>query len=48
MNPEYRILSYGSTWEQHGFICSIATDGVACANRHGNGFFLSKKKQTLR
>jgi len=48
MNPDYPVLSYGSRWEQHGFTCSIATDGVTCANRHGNGFFLSKKNQTLR
>lgn len=40
MNPDYPILHYGSAWEQHGFTCSIATDGVTCRNRHGNGFFL--------
>jgi hypothetical protein len=48
MNPDCPVLGYGSTLEQHGFTCSSATDGIACANRHGNGFFLPRKKQTLR
>ncbi|MBX3582352.1 MAG: hypothetical protein KF810_10675 [Rhizobiaceae bacterium] len=48
MNPDYPVLGYGSTWQKHGFSCSVATDGVTCKNRFGNGFFLSKKMQTLR
>lgn len=48
MNPDYPVLGYGSTWEQHGFTCTSETSGVTCANGHGNGFFLSKKKQTLK
>ena len=47
MDPAYPILHYGSKWEQHGFICSVETDGVTCRNAHGNGFSLSKKSQTL-
>ena len=47
LDPSYPILHYGSKWEQHGFVCSVETDGVTCRNAHGNGFSLSKKQQTL-
>lgn len=48
MNPDYPVLGYGSTWQQHGFTCSVASEGVTCENRFGNGFFLSRKLQTLQ
>ncbi len=47
-DPNHPVLHYGSKWEQYGFVCSVDTDGVDCSNRHGNGFALSKKHQTLR
>ena len=48
IDPASPILHYGSKWEQHGFVCTIETSGVACGNRHGNGFTLSRKRQTLQ
>lgn len=47
LDPRYPILHYGSKWEQYGFTCTIDTGGVACSNRHGNGFQLSRKSQIL-
>lgn len=47
MDPSNPVIDYGSTWKQHGFTCKVESAGVTCANRHGNGFFLSRKKQTL-
>lgn len=47
MDPSNPVIDYGSTWKQHGFTCTVETAGVTCRNAHGNGFFLSRKKQTL-
>lgn len=48
LDPNHPVLRYGSTWEQHGFVCSVEASGVECENGHGNGFSLSKKSQTLK
>lgn len=42
-----QIIPYGSEWVFKGFRCSSAREGVTCRNRHGNGFFLSRAKQSV-
>lgn len=37
-------LPYGRTWSRGGFTCLSSRLGLACANRAGYGFFLSKER----
>jgi peptidoglycan hydrolase-like protein with peptidoglycan-binding domain len=43
----FHTADYGVTGEFAGFTCHSSTKGLKCTNRDGNGFFLSRRKQTL-
>jgi hypothetical protein len=40
-------LSYGSTWNQGGYICKAEQTGLTCTNSIGHGFSLSRNSQTV-
>jgi hypothetical protein len=37
-----RVLAYGKSWSGGGLQCTSAVAGLACRNRSGHGFFLSR------
>ncbi len=43
----YQRAEYGVTGEFGGFVCASSTKGLKCSNRDGNGFFLSRKVQSV-
>lgn len=44
---EILILRYGDSFAKGGLICDSSKDGLSCRNESGNGFFLSKAKQSI-
>lgn len=47
MSQTLQILPYGSRWSEKGFTCLSETDGVACTNKKGAGFKLSRSSQQV-
>ena len=47
MNDALPPLAYGASWRRHGFTCASEQSGVTCGNTKGNGFELSRGKQSL-
>jgi len=44
IDPQSRVLRYGSTWRRGGFTCRSKTTGLRCRNRSGHGFFMSHQR----
>ncbi|WP_346910724.1 peptidoglycan-binding domain-containing protein [uncultured Roseibium sp.] len=43
----FDVANYGVTGNFGGFTCHSSTQGLKCTNRDGNGFFLSRRQQTI-
>lgn len=41
------VLEYGAHWRVRNFDCESKTDGLACFNHDGAGFFLSRNNQSI-
>jgi len=37
-----QVLRYGKNWSWRGMSCSSAFKGLACRNKSGHGFFISR------
>jgi hypothetical protein len=46
-NDALMLLPYGSEWNQSGFVCKSATNGLTCTNAQGHGFMLSTAVQKI-
>ena len=47
ISPGARTLGYGKTFSAGGISCTSEKSGLACKNRTGHGFKLSKKRQSV-
>jgi len=43
-DPRAPVLAYGKVWKRGPFTCLSSRVGLSCANRVGQGFFLSKER----
>lgn len=43
----FDVANYGVTGNFGGFTCHSSQQGLKCTNRDGNGFFLSRRQQTI-
>jgi hypothetical protein len=43
-DPHARVLRYGTTWRQGGFVCRSRRSGLRCTNRSGRGFVLARTR----
>jgi hypothetical protein len=41
-DPKAPVLGYGKVWKRGPFTCLSSQAGLSCANRAGQGFFLSR------
>jgi hypothetical protein len=39
-----RVLGYGKSWRQGGYVCTSRRSGLQCTNRAGRGFVLSRAR----
>jgi hypothetical protein len=46
-DPKHRVLKYGKSWRDRGFVCISTKTGLTCRNQDGHGWKLSKNQQTL-
>jgi hypothetical protein len=44
LDPDARVLPYGSTWRRSGIVCTSRATGLTCKNASGRGFFLSRQR----
>ena len=44
IDPRSRVLRYGQTWMQYGFVCTSKRVGLRCRNKSRHGFFLSHQR----
>jgi len=47
ISPEAKILGYGKTFSEGALTCLSETGGLACKNKRGHGFSLSRAKQRV-
>jgi hypothetical protein len=47
MEPGARVLAYGRAWARGGFTCVSRAGGLACRNRDGHGWLLSRARSRL-
>jgi len=47
ISPDAPVLGYGKQADWHGIVCASEKSGLACRNREGRGFNLSRARQSL-
>jgi hypothetical protein len=47
LNPDHRVLPYGTAWQGGGFACTSSQTGIRCVNAAGRGWEMARARLSL-